>query len=476
MFTRSTCIRINVRSHQQIWRFFSNQPCVRKTSLTPTFTPPKSDKTNRDTDASNASRTSTAKPSKPQYRLVEDVEDLHRYCPGGYHPLELGDDLNKGRYRLVDKLGYGGYSTIWLARDLHRARYVAVKVITADASTSSPEASLLSSLRNSPLGLGSEIIPRLLDEFWIAGPNGKHRCIVTPPARMSLFDAKEASTFGLFHLDVARSITARLIRGVAFLHGQDIVHGDLHLGNILVQFPREGIDTLSTAELYEKYGEPYSEAVVRLDSKPLSSNNIPARVDDIILGEEKILLSDFGESFNPHETARFSSKTLPLLQPPEARFSNEPLSFPSDVWTLACTIWEILGQRPLFEAFFATPDRVTAEQVETLGILPPEWWEKWSGRQEWFNEEEGELDLKKKSRGPDGVRMSWDQRFEYCIQEPRAQAGLEIVSETERRAFKAMLLSMLAFRPNGRATVQQALCSDWMRDWGQPALDRAGGL
>ncbi|BCS15625.1 hypothetical protein RIB2604_03500680 [Aspergillus luchuensis] len=318
-----------------------------------TFTPLKSDKTNRDTDASNASRTSTAKPSKPQYRLAEDVEDLHRYCPGGYHPLELGDDLNKGRYRLVDKLGYGGYSSIWLARDLHRARYVAVKVITADASTSTPEASLLSSLGNSPLGLGSEIIPRLLDEFWIAGPNGKHRCIVTPPARMSLFDAKEASTFGLFHLDVARSITARLIRGVAVLHGQDIVHGDLHLGNILVQYPREGIDALSTAELYEKYGEPYSEAVIRLDSKPLA-NNIPARVfipswyglrsNDIILGEEKILLSDFGESFNPHETARFSSKTLPLLQPPEARFSNEPLSFPSDVWTLACTIWEILGQ------------------------------------------------------------------------------------------------------------------------------------
>ncbi|GAQ45443.1 hypothetical protein AtubIFM55763_002131 [Aspergillus tubingensis] len=447
-----------------------------------TFTPLKSDKTNRDTDASNDSRTSTARPSKPQYRLIEDVEDPHRYCPGGYHPLEIGDDLNKGRYRLVDKLGYGGYSTIWLARDLHRARYVAVKAITADASISTPEASL-SSLGNSPLGLGSEIIPRLLDEFWIAGPNGKHRLFITPPARMSLFDAKEASTFGLFHLDVARSIVARLIRGVAFLHSRDIVHGDLHLGNILVQFPREEIDTLSTAELYETFGEPFSEAVIRLDSKPLV-NNIPARVfipgwygvpsNVIILGEEKILLSDFGESFNPHETARFSSKTLPLLQPPEARFSNEPLSFPSDVWILACTIWEIIGQRPLFEAFFATPDRVTAEQVETLGVLRSEWWEKWSGRWEWFNDEEGKLNLKKKSRGPDGVRMSWDRRFEYCIQEPRAQAGLEIVSETERRAFKAMLLSMLAFRPNERATVQHVLSSEWMRGWGRPALDRAG--
>ncbi|GKZ26364.1 hypothetical protein AbraCBS73388_002448, partial [Aspergillus brasiliensis] len=444
MFNR-TRVYVNVgRSHKQIWSFVSNQPYVRKTSLMSTFTPPKSVKISRNTDAPNGSRTSTIRPGKPQYRLVEDVEDLHRYCPGGYHPLEIWDDLDDGRYRLVDKLGYGGYSTIWLARDLRRARYVAVKVITADASTYTPEASLLCSLGNSPPGPGSEILPRLLDEFWITGPNGKHRCIVTPPARMSLFDAREASTFGRFRPNVARSIIAQLIRGIAFLHSQDIVHG----GNILVQFPKV-IDSFSTAELYERFGEPYSKAVVCLDSKPLS-DGVPARVfipgwfgvhsDDIVLGEEKIILSDFGESFNPYKTVRSSSKTLPLLQPPEARFSDEPLSFASDIWTLACTIWEILGQRPLFEAFLATPDRVTAEQVETVGVLPPEWWRKWSARQEWFNKE-GELDLKKRSRGHNSVRMSWDQRFHYCIQEPRAEAGLETVAEGERRAFKAMLLS-----------------------------------
>ncbi|GKZ81564.1 hypothetical protein AnigIFM56816_006085 [Aspergillus niger] len=481
MFTR-TCTYISLRrSHKQIWRLVSNQPYARKISLMSTFTLPKSDKMGRDTDASNESQTSTVRPGRPQYRLVEDVEDLHRYCPGGYHPLEVGDDLDESRYRLVDKLGYGGYSTIWLARDLRQARYVAVKAITADASTSTPEPGLLCSLGSTPPRPGSEILPRLLDEFWIAGPNGRHRCIVTPPARMNLFDAKEASTFGLFRLNVARSIIAQLIRGVAFLHSQDIVHGDLHLGNILVQFPKV-IDSFPTPELYERFGEPYSEAVVRLDGKPLS-NGVPARVfmpgwygvrsDEIVFGEEKIIISDFGESFNPHETDRFSSKTLPLLQPPEARFSDEPLSFASDIWTLACTVWEIFGQRPLFEAFFATPDRVTAEQVETLGVLPPEWWSKWSSRWEWFNEE-GVLDLKKKSRGHDGVRMSWDQRFEYCIQEPRAEAGLETVAESERRAFKEMLLSMLAFRPNERATAQQILCSECMKDWGQPALDRAG--
>lgn len=180
-----------------------------------------------DTNPSSKSPTSSTRHGRPQYRLIEHVEDLDRYCPGGYHPLQIGDDLNDGQYRLVDKLGYGGYSTIWLARDLPRARYVAVKVITADASACTPEPSLINSLVNSLSTSGKEIVPPLLDEFWVAGPNGKHRCIVTAPAQMSLLDAKESSTFGLFQPKVARSIVAQLIRGAAFFHSEHVVHGGM---------------------------------------------------------------------------------------------------------------------------------------------------------------------------------------------------------------------------------------------------------
>lgn len=248
----------------------------------------------------------------------------------------------------------------------------------------------------------------------------------------------------------------------------------------MVQFP-ETLDRYSTSELYKRFGEPEPEAVARLDSKSLSDSvpthhvfipgwfGVPS--DDIVLGEERISLSDFGESFNPHKSAKFSSKTLPLLQPPETRFSNDPLSFASDIWTLACTIWEVFGQRPLFEAFLPTADRVIAEQVEVLGVLPAEWWGKWDRRSEWFNEE-GELDPKQ-GICHDGVHRAWDHRFDYCIQEPRAEVGMEIVTEKERRAFEVMLRSMLVFRPEGRATAQQILGSEWMKGWGEPALERS---
>lgn len=263
------------------------------------------------------------------------------------------------------------------------------------------------------------------------------------------------------------------------MNGPLTCYQDLHLGNILVQFPNT-IDGLSVPALYEKFGQPEPEAVVRTDGQNLS-NSVPSHVfipgwfgvscDRIVLGKDKIVLSDFGESFNPDKELRYYSNTLPLIRPPETRFSDEPLSFASDIWTLACTIWEIFGQRPLFDAFFPTMDRVTMEQVEALGILPPQWWKKWEKRLEWFTEE-GEPAFEG-SRRHDSVHMPWNMRFDYCIQKPRAEAGLDPVTESERKAFEAMLRSMLRYLPKERATAEQLLQSEWMKDWGLPALDES---
>jgi serine/threonine-protein kinase SRPK3 len=44
-------------------------------------------------------------------------EDPERYCPGGYHPVHVGENFNN-KYQIISKLGYGVYSTVWLAQDL----------------------------------------------------------------------------------------------------------------------------------------------------------------------------------------------------------------------------------------------------------------------------------------------------------------------------------------------------------------------
>jgi hypothetical protein len=69
-----------------------------------------------------------------EYPESDDVEKVELYCPGGYHPVSLGDTLKGPQYEIIHKLGYGGFATVWLARDNKEERYVAIKIVRADAS------------------------------------------------------------------------------------------------------------------------------------------------------------------------------------------------------------------------------------------------------------------------------------------------------------------------------------------------------
>ncbi|OBT77013.1 hypothetical protein VF21_02968 [Pseudogymnoascus sp. 05NY08] len=217
--------------------------------------------------------TSTALNDSPgnEYVYIEDVEPMGWYRPGGYHLVSIGDKL-RGQYHVVHKLSHGGYSTSWLARDERSQKLVAVKVGTAESNPH--EVNILSALATTAPGTtarercGRVIIPSILDRFDIQGRNGIHPCYVTAPGQASISEALEASDSVMFELDVARALVAQLALAVAFIHSQGIVHGDIHLGNVLLQLPPE-VDQLSDEQLYEKYGLPTTEPVVRFDGQKL---------------------------------------------------------------------------------------------------------------------------------------------------------------------------------------------------------------
>ena len=408
------------------------------------------------------------------YEPIEGVEKLESYRVGGYHSIKIGDDIHN-RYQVVQKLGHGTYSTIWLARDRKCSKYVALKVCTADSIPL--EFSVLSELskpqQSSSTSLGKTMIPSVLDRFEIQGPHGTHPCYVTIPARMSLSEAKDASYNRLFQLEVARALAAQLVLAVEYVHSKGFVHGDLHYGNVLLRLPFD-LSQLSVEGLYKKYGEPEYEAIRRFDGQPLPPN-IPSHAilpiwlgeasDKLKLPEAKILLSDFGEAFSPTKQQIFESHTPLVGRPPEARFEpHKPLSFPSDIWSLGCSLWNIIGQNSLFDGMFATEDSITCEQVDALGILPPEWWFKWEGRHSRFTE-----DGKPINRDP---YRSWEDRFEQDMQEPRQKKGMLRIEPAEVDAIFKMLKSMLKFRPEKRSTAKQILECEWMVKWALPEYEK----
>ncbi|KAK2809177.1 hypothetical protein FQN50_004012 [Emmonsiellopsis sp. PD_5] len=400
-----------------------------------------------------------------EYIPLDDIEKPERYRPGGYHPVVIGDQLSD-RYHVVHKLGFGTYSTTWLARDDATKKYVAVKIAIAEAENIMPESELLNSLAVSApsdegVQSGGGLIAQTLDIFSLDGPNGRHICLVTEPGMMTLAEAKDASYTRLFNLPVARAIAAQVIRAVAFLHHRGVVHAD----------------RLSPGELYRKYGLPNIEPFVRLDGKPLFSDGVPTHgVVPIWLGRESelvtlsdannIFITDFGESFLPSISQRHRSNTPATLAPPEAFFSlDEPLSFPSDIWTLACTVWDIMGQRSLFEGFNPSSDWMIKEHVDTLGKLPRDWWEKWDARERWFTNEATRI-----VSGGEG--RPFVDRFVDSIQQPRWGSAMEEgIGEAEKTALLTMLRGMLAYRPDERLTAREIIESEWMVRWALPALD-----
>ncbi|KAK2855648.1 hypothetical protein FQN49_004982 [Arthroderma sp. PD_2] len=408
-----------------------------------------------------------------EYQWIDGVEKMERCRPGGYHPISIGDIL-VDRYQVTHKLGYGGYSTTWLARDKQNAAYIAVKISTADAPPH--EVEILDSLKSQSNHLGRIMIPLVQDQFELEGPNGRHRCYVTSPARCSV-DAAQSST--CFSVETARVLVTQLIIAVAYMHTRGFVHGDIHLGNVLLRLP-SSFDQLSTDQLYEKFGEPCKEEIVRFDGEAPPPNVpihgiMPAwlgkRAKLIPPSEGYLLLSDFGETFSPATQQRLGSEchTPIIFRSPEAVFEPErPVSFPSDIWGLACATWSILGLRSLFDGVLATQDYITSQQIDILGIssFPSEWWSKWDARNERFDE------LGHPKEGRRSVRPSLECLFQEDIQDLRREKQMDEFDKEEAAAILVMLRSMLVFRPDRRVTAESLMVSEWMLNWGIPELKK----
>ncbi|KAL3478029.1 kinase-like domain-containing protein [Aspergillus californicus] len=423
-------------------------------------------------------------PSEVRYKYIEDAERLDFYVPGGYHPVMLGDKFCCERYIIVHKLGFGRSATTWLAEDTEKRRLVALKISTAESANRTQELEILLRLAQATSSLpGKPTIQTLLDSFTISGPNGTHQCLVTHFERLNLYEMKDFPYHRLVHLPVARAIAAQLVLGVQFVHSQEIVHGDLHPGNILLQLPPD-MKNMTPAQLHARVGAPLTEPVIREDGAPLDLG-VPSEIiipiwlgidsDKVTPNDALIRIIDFGEAFNPQDSKQYTAHAPPLLAPPESRFADagsldEPIFFSSDIWTLACTIWEIFGRRPPFESFPISLDEVTIEQVEMLGKLPTRWWNEWENRSNWFDED-GTKNVKVHLQQAWGTtHRGWDVRFDDYIQGARKKRGFEVFSAEEEVAFRGMMNLMLVLEPSERATIDEVVACEWMQRWGLPSL------
>jgi serine/threonine protein kinase/alpha-beta hydrolase superfamily lysophospholipase len=202
------------------------------------------------------------------------------------------------RYRVEREIGRGGMATVLLAQDLRHRRPVAIKVLSPRVATSLTDAHFLREI---------EISARL-----------RH------PHILPLFDSGEAAGLPFFVMPYVQGET---LRQRLDREGALAVQDALRIG-------REVADAL---------GHAHARGVVHRDIKP----------GNILLEERHALVADFGigraMDFADSEklTRTGVSVGTPTYMSPE-QISGEDVDHRSDLYSLACVLFEMLAGRPPF--------------------------------------------------------------------------------------------------------------------------------
>ena len=247
-------------------------------------------------------------------------------------PITLGSVL-QGRFKLVESIGQGGMSIVYKAIDLRKIEarssdpYVAVKLLTAPSSGFGHSLTLLQGEAQKLQSLPHPNIVRVIDVDrdgrtvfmtmeYLTGESLKRR-LLAPDFR------------GMPALEAERIIEA-IAAALEFAHRNDIIHGDLKPGNVIITAKGEvKVIDFGIARLMIR-SQGSMAALAPSDSAP-SSTSASAAAPGIAPVEERL------------------GGLTPLYASPEMLEQRGP-DPRDDVYALACIAHELLtGQHPFDE-------------------------------------------------------------------------------------------------------------------------------
>ncbi|KAG1810669.1 uncharacterized protein BJ212DRAFT_1484236 [Suillus subaureus] len=311
------------------------------------------------------------------------TENIDGYKPGGYHPVHLGDTFpsrDNPRYRVLHKLGLGSMSTVWLAKDAVENRWVTLKIVIADLSSNNGESAILQWLSSRPRDHpgAKHIVQDPVSE--------RNRILAYPPRRLSS-TAVECMPSGYAGTSIPSPGSSSAWRP------------DIHFGNIGFKIPR--INRYTEVEMYRLIREPNLIPVIPhyhsvpsdslpkyLVAVPETTHFMPEVFAEILKDKLTVEIIDFSNAFRLQDGRPLKRPDLPrTIRPPELTFYKlsdgqvkDEWDLPSDVWSMACTIWEIVFSDVMLAKGSDDDNRLIYETMKLVGPLPKRWKPYWNSK------------------------------------------------------------------------------------------------
>eukprot|EP00210_Caulerpa_lentillifera_P001433 g1375.t1 len=439
-------------------------------------------------------KTTTTTKEESSLESDSDHEETNGYRKGGYHPVRIGEKFNNGRYTVLQKLGWGHFSTVWLVHDSQTSQQFAMKVQKSAlqyTEAAYDEVALLKDIsRGDPAN--QKCCCFLHDWFKHQGPNGVHVCMVFETLGDNLLKLVKKYKYKGIPIPVVKNLTYQILLGLDYLHRElNIIHTDLKLENMMLIKPlvsrpvvdvdiitkmqpalssnrkpvssqnkltkcqkrrmkakvrkqKERLDSAEEEEEEEKSGlnglYNSKTAVVKESRKELNENE---------LAEVGCKIVDFGNACWVNK--QFSSDIQTRQYRSPEVILGSPYDTSADMWSLACTVFELLTGNFLFDPnagdCFSKDEDHLALFIELLGNMPKRIALRGRNSRQYFNYK-GELRRIKNLR-----HCSLEEVFRRRYKFSRKQSE-EIAS---------FLRPMLAYDPHQRATAQQMLKHPWLR-------------
>ncbi|KAK6073370.1 protein kinase domain-containing protein [Seiridium cupressi] len=314
-----------------------------------------------------------------------DTEDLALYRQGGLHPIIPGDFLGDDRrYEVVHKLGSGASSTVWLCHDTFESSWIAIKVLTANLSSGpDPYAKFWEAVKGTSL---EEIEAANLvvhkREFWLHGPNGKHRCLV-----LQLLGRPAGDHYSEFqNPNLERLLKHRcyqMVEAVHFLQTRGLYHRKFSDDVVLMKM--RSLDGIPKEEFCSHVPPPRAlrpHKLIQLKGQ-LDDGHVPeyitcpANLEGLHwrYGTNGIAIIEAESSSRVPREVKLS---LPSLDAPEIVFEGAAADQRAQIWSLANMIWRIrVGNLPFGSSWLSSHEVVIANMEFLLGQLPRKYKGPW---------------------------------------------------------------------------------------------------